>query len=172
MPQDPYPISGNVYDIDRTVEGDVTVKITNSRNGEFQTQTTNAAGEYVFDAANFTSDYATNDLIYVQAWKTGTPNKIASSTVIITGSSATKDLYLKAVYNKRVTSFPNWNDLNQEAHAHELGATKITSIEADRIEMSYDSDGNCTQIIEYSKGVRRTWDLTWTSGNCTLIEVS
>ena len=171
MPTDPFPFSGHVYDIDRTVEADATVKITNSRTGAVQTQVTNSAGEYVFDFANFTGEYATNDLVYVQAWKSGTPFKIVSTTVLVEGSSVSKSLYLRAVYNKRIHDI-GWNDEKQESHAHDLGATKITSVESDRVDLTYDSSGNCTQIVEYTKGVRRTFDLTWTSGNCSKIEVS
>lgn len=173
MTTTPYPVSGKVYDVDRTVEGDVTVKLTNSRTGDTLSQTTNSSGEFVFDLANFTNSYVDNDLILIQAWKKdGSYNvRVVSSTIIVSGSSAEKNLYLRAVYQKSMDIL-GWNDIKQETYSEDLNANKIINVNADRVDMSYDSDGNCTQIKEYINGVRMTTDLTWSSGNCTKIEVS
>jgi len=170
-PIQPYPVSGKIYDIDSTAEGGVSVKATNVRTGESIMTATNSSGEYTLDLANLSSGYNTSDIIFMQAWKfTSSTKKIQSATFVVEGDSKELDLYLRGVFRKRVID-ASWNDINQETHGFEFGVNKVMSIDADRTDMTYDSSGNVTQIVEYIQGVKVTTNLTWESGNCTRIEV-
>ena len=173
-----YTLVGHVYDINRTTVVDgAKVKITNARTGDTQIDTTNELGEFTIELANFTTAHAVGDIITVQAWKTESgivPRKIYTSSFLIESGDDGKDLniYLRAVYNKRVSNKVNWNDLNQETFGHEFGTNKIMGVDAERVDITYDSSGNATTIVEYINSSRVTTTLTWTSGNCTKIEVS
>ncbi|MHA1305648.1 MAG: carboxypeptidase-like regulatory domain-containing protein, partial [Candidatus Heimdallarchaeaceae archaeon] len=116
-----FPITGYVYDIDRTVENGVTVKVINVRTKESTSTTSNSLGEYSLNLANMTTQWLTNDLLILQAWKLGTPNKIISTTLLVENESIEKNLYLRAVFNKRVVSKLNWNDEHAESFGHEFG---------------------------------------------------
>lgn len=62
MPSGPYPVSGRVFESDgSTVLGGARVILTNSTNNETQAAVTNSSGEFVIDAANFTSGYLDGD---------------------------------------------------------------------------------------------------------------
>jgi len=172
MTTSPFPLNGHVYDIDQTAESGVTVKIINTRTGEVQTQVTDSLGEYVFDLANFTSEYNTNDMILVQSWKDGTPFKLFSTSVLVEGSSATKDLYLRPVLNKFLKQI-DLKDMQMNSYQPEFGTNKTFYPEAERIDFTLNSDGFATIITEYINGVKKTTTITRNSSNdVTKIEVS
>ena len=62
-----FPITGYVYDIDRTAEDGVTVKVINVRTGESTSTTSNSLGEYSLNLANMTTQWLENDLLILQA---------------------------------------------------------------------------------------------------------
>ena len=174
----PFGFSGHIYDIDQTVEDGVSIKIINTRTGETTSTITNSAGEFVLDLANFTagdgtkSGWNNNDIVFVQAWKLGTPNKFVTTSFLVEGESKELDLYLRSEFNKRAISNKSWNDLNLETFGFEFGTQKMMGVDAERVDMAYDSSGNVTSIAEYINGSKITTTLTWVSGNCVKIEVS
>ena len=67
-PRTPYLIAGIIYHTGGTVAVSGTVVVgVNARTGELIRTTTNASGEYILDAANFTSGFNNSDVILVQA---------------------------------------------------------------------------------------------------------
>lgn len=168
----PFPLNGIVYDIDNTVEGGVTVKITNTRTGDTQDQTTNSSGEYAFDLANFTNEYETNDIILIQAWKDDTLFKLMSSSILVEGSSVTKNLTLRPVFNKIIKQ-SDLKEIQVNEYAEEFGAKNIIEIEAERIDITRNINNYATSIVEYINGVKKTTTITRDSNDyATKIEVS
>jgi len=62
----PYSIDGTLYGIDgTTASSGTTVKAINDRTGESTSVTTNSSGQYILDAASFTSGYSNRDVIVI-----------------------------------------------------------------------------------------------------------
>lgn len=63
MPSLPFVWGVELKQSDGSARANVTIKITNNRTGETQTDTTNSSGQAVFDLANFESGYDDGDTI-------------------------------------------------------------------------------------------------------------
>ena len=163
-PRTPYGLSGLIYDINSTVIDGATVKATNTRTEDITTTTTNSLGQYTLDLANFTSVYATNDIIFVQAWKKGTPFKMTSFTFKLTGDSKELDLHLKPVFNKRLrTEDLKQIQLNNYSDEY-LSLRTVNNMPKNGV-ITRDANGNPTTVVEYTEGVKKTTTMTWDSSN-------
>lgn len=67
VPQNPYLLSGFVYNVDGAIQANETVRAYNKTNKEFITVTTNSDGYYIIDCANFPSGFANADVIELTA---------------------------------------------------------------------------------------------------------
>jgi len=169
-PKNQFIISGLIYDIDGTVENGATVKITNTRNGDTDSIDTNSQGQYTLNLGNLTTQWVTNDIIFIQAYKKGTPFKMTSFTFKVTGESKELNLYLKPVFNKRLKT----EDLKQiqlNEYSDEYSSLKTVNTMPKSGVITRDANGNPTTVVEYIDGIKKTTTMTWDSNNLTGWEV-
>jgi len=171
-PKNLFPVSGIIYDIDETPEEGVTVKITNTRNGDIDSIITNSQGQYTLDLANLNNAYATNDIIFIQAWKEGNPFKLISSSFLVEGSNVELNLHLRPVFSKRMKT-QDLKETQLEGYQNEFASERFMNPDAERSDFTRNSSGYVTKVVEYISGVKKTTTITRNSNNeVTKIEVS
>jgi len=95
----PFPISGKVYESDgTTIISNVLVICKNVSNNETQTQLSNSSGEFLFDAANFTSGYSVGNEISIFA---SYGNYYDEVVFTISGSSKEQNLTLDSLIESK-----------------------------------------------------------------------
>ena len=119
-PPIPYPIDGNVKDVDGTNANKATVEIYNLRNGEIATDETDSDGIYIIDLANSPDFSQTNgDRLIIRAYKPGFIFKFDQRHAIIEGDALeNQDLILRAENPRRSVNFKDLDEKQTQIAEH------------------------------------------------------
>lgn len=84
--QTPYLVYGTLYENDgSTPDASASLTIKNETTSETLTTTTNSIGQYIFDCANFTSNYADGDYVTVTLNESGSVGQDLKIKIISRG---------------------------------------------------------------------------------------
>jgi len=150
MTTQPFPVSGLIYGVDRSVIEGAAVKITNLRNGSMQTQITNSSGEFTFTL----TDQNDNDLILLQSWKAGIVFVLDMAKFAVSGDSKEINLYLEPAVDLRAIT-KDIKEMELECYHNAYNAKKTVLVDTlpDDISklngsytLTYDGSNNLTSV--------------------------
>lgn len=148
----PYPVFGIVYDTDgSTPINGATVRLRNETNNNIISVVTNSSGNYVLDAANFTSGYLGTDKLTVYVLYT---NYDASATLDIAKDEHEANLTLASIADSSLIYYCTVQDVFNELDITETDLTsqkivKIIQRSEARINEHTQTTFTSTTVTEY-----------------------
>jgi len=106
----PYPINGTITAVDLSTPS-TKVVLRNDRTGETTSTTSNASGQYLLDAGNFTSGYMTSDRVTIVI---GYGDEEGEGSILLSSDTHTIDITLTTIADSTDTTYCTIQDVLDE----------------------------------------------------------